>query len=572
MFAPLVTNPRTNVAPDSANKRAPQRSLLMSRPPALHEREAVAENGKAHNSRGAAWDFSKIPIGAREEVARPLAAPSSAPVPLLSAARHMLVAKAGDEAVDALRQGIGEPFEKTLQGQFEKSLGYDFSRVRVHVDERTGRAAMAIGARAYTVGRHIAFAPGTFDPQTASGRELIAHELVHTVQQGQRDLPGAGSIPMVPQQDASEVEAGHAARDNIPSVARRRALGIARDHSFADFLKKVSKEFNDQLFFDMLEQIGTPQFHKDEVLNLVDRLDVDYIKRAVDLIQYRTLSDIAGSPQGTEVVQHMLARLPAGSTQHGVVESVLESRTGPKAIPTATAKPEDVAAIDRINKAISSDPHKAEYAKATVPLRFPVEIYTAGRAVDGGVYYDPNLTEAGQTPLVGVQMTTGSKTTRLQYPLLFIKLGPSVLQFTDTFIQATLWHEFAHYVRANEFRRDEADKSTETKQLEEETAAAPGSEVESGEAEATSKEMAEYGANLNDDEVRSNLLYLGRFLAGALPDFRTQAIDRIVASAITAGQVKRLVKLIDGLHNKKRKAALKSLRDALAAASGKSKP
>jgi len=192
------------------------------------------------------------------------------------------------------------------------------------------------------------------------------------------------------------------------------------------------------------------------------------------------------------------------------------------------------------------------------------------------VYYDPNLATAGRTPIEDFRLTvspTGTKTTHTQFPLLYIKLGPSVLDFTDTFIQATLWHEFVHYSRINEFRGEEAGKSSETKQLQEEAEISPpGTELESNEVEATSKEIAEFGASLNDDEVKSNLLYLSRFLAGAHPVFRTQAIDRVVESATSAGQVKRFVKLIDGIHNKSAKSALKPLRDALAAAPSKHKP
>src|SRR5205085_5925778 len=44
-------------------------------------------------------------------------------------------------------------------------------------------SARAIGASAYTLGRHILFGAGSFAPQTSSGRLLIAHELTHVVQQ-----------------------------------------------------------------------------------------------------------------------------------------------------------------------------------------------------------------------------------------------------------------------------------------------------------------------------------------------------------------------------------------------------
>ncbi|MBN8923568.1 MAG: hypothetical protein BGP10_06165 [Rhodanobacter sp. 68-29] len=63
--------------------------------------------------------------------------------------------------------------------------GHDFSRVRVHTDDAAAASAQELGARAYTVGEHIAFARGEYAPGTAAGRQLLAHELTHTLQQAQ---------------------------------------------------------------------------------------------------------------------------------------------------------------------------------------------------------------------------------------------------------------------------------------------------------------------------------------------------------------------------------------------------
>jgi hypothetical protein len=65
----------------------------------------------------------------------------------------------------------------------EPRFGHDFSRVRVHTDARAASSARAVNALAYTVGEDIVFAPGHYSPQTKSGERLLAHELVHTIQQ-----------------------------------------------------------------------------------------------------------------------------------------------------------------------------------------------------------------------------------------------------------------------------------------------------------------------------------------------------------------------------------------------------
>jgi hypothetical protein len=53
----------------------------------------------------------------------------------------------------------------------------------VHADQEAAESARSIHAQAYTFGRDIAFAKGLYAPHTGEGRRLLAHELMHTVQQ-----------------------------------------------------------------------------------------------------------------------------------------------------------------------------------------------------------------------------------------------------------------------------------------------------------------------------------------------------------------------------------------------------
>src|SRR6185369_1733155 len=55
--------------------------------------------------------------------------------------------------------------------------------VRVHSDSSAERSARDMNAAAYTVGNHIVFSSGRFEPETPEGRRLLAHELTHVVQQ-----------------------------------------------------------------------------------------------------------------------------------------------------------------------------------------------------------------------------------------------------------------------------------------------------------------------------------------------------------------------------------------------------
>jgi hypothetical protein len=66
----------------------------------------------------------------------------------------------------------------------ESRFGHDFSQVRVHTDARAAESARAVDAAAYTVGRHLVFGADRYSPTMESGRRLLAHELIHSVQQG----------------------------------------------------------------------------------------------------------------------------------------------------------------------------------------------------------------------------------------------------------------------------------------------------------------------------------------------------------------------------------------------------
>ena len=84
---------------------------------------------------------------------------------------------------DVLRSP-GQPLDRETLAFFEPRFGHDFSRVRVHADERAGNSARDVNARAYTVGRNIAFGFGEYTPDSSEGKRLPAHELTHVVQQG----------------------------------------------------------------------------------------------------------------------------------------------------------------------------------------------------------------------------------------------------------------------------------------------------------------------------------------------------------------------------------------------------
>jgi len=108
----------------------------------------------------------------------------------------------------------------------EPRFGHDFGKVRVHADDRAAESAQAVNALAYAAGRHVVFATGGYRPECDEGKRLLAHELAHVVQQGQRDRAAVTSVS--PVTSPQEVEAVQAAQ-NALSSSRLRAIASMPD-------------------------------------------------------------------------------------------------------------------------------------------------------------------------------------------------------------------------------------------------------------------------------------------------------------------------------------------------------
>jgi hypothetical protein len=101
--------------------------------------------------------------------------------------------------------GSGRALDSRTRSELEPRFGYDFSSVRVHTDGAAARASRSIGAVAYTAGTDIAFDTGRYQPNTAPGQALLAHELTHVAQQSHRAADTRSVV--APTNSASEEEA-----------------------------------------------------------------------------------------------------------------------------------------------------------------------------------------------------------------------------------------------------------------------------------------------------------------------------------------------------------------------------
>jgi hypothetical protein len=136
-------------------------------------------------------------------------------------------------AVSEILGEPGRPLDPATRQAMETRFRHDFSGVRVHDDSRAARSAEAVGARAYTVGSHIVFGSGGGDRGSLAGQRLLAHELAHVVQQGQRRhaATAADSADMGrTEREADATEHAVAGGGPMPALTPV-APGVARDEA-----------------------------------------------------------------------------------------------------------------------------------------------------------------------------------------------------------------------------------------------------------------------------------------------------------------------------------------------------
>jgi hypothetical protein len=148
-----------------------------------------------------------------------------------------------------------------VRALFGPRFGVNFSGVRVHTNGRAAQLAQAVNARAFTVGRDIVFGAGEYDPMAMSSRRLLAHELVHMMQQSQQ--ADGNSKPVRRKSKHSFEDCGNseqvleaASKDAVKTVSKAEAVvgsGYGRPKSMkANTLALLNTHFHTTKRNDLL--------------------------------------------------------------------------------------------------------------------------------------------------------------------------------------------------------------------------------------------------------------------------------------------------------------------------------
>ncbi|MBV9280813.1 MAG: DUF4157 domain-containing protein [Chloroflexi bacterium] len=131
-------------------------------------------------------------------------------------------------------QGGGDALEGGVRQRLESGLGADLSGVRVHTDGEADALSRSVSAAAFTTGRDIFFRSGAYNPSSAGGMRLLAHEATHTVQQAAGPVAGtptAQGVSISDPGDRFERAAEASAARIAPGLQRKEAgpVGPSRD-------------------------------------------------------------------------------------------------------------------------------------------------------------------------------------------------------------------------------------------------------------------------------------------------------------------------------------------------------
>jgi hypothetical protein len=188
--------------------------------------------------------------------------------------------------------GNGTSLPGSVNREMSQKIGADFSDVNIHTGSHASKLNQSLGARAFTHGKDIFFNSGEYNPASVEGKRLLAHELTHVVQQGNKNRSNKNIIQKQEIFDFSDEEgemihvpvervAGRGSeageREVEGQIARLRGwvdlyLSAYRDglNSFSDTMNFASDQEAQPRYYDVaLKEVG--KILLDQLINYATR-------------------------------------------------------------------------------------------------------------------------------------------------------------------------------------------------------------------------------------------------------------------------------------------------------------
>ncbi len=260
-------------------------------------------------------------------------------------------------AVDAALATPGKPLGVAVRREMEQRFGHDFGDVRVHDDLQASTATRLLDAEAFTSGTDIVFGEGRYRPEVGSGRWLIAHELVHTLQQG---ASAATSLQVsTPDTDLLEREADVVAArvvsgDTLAGGAVSLASPAARSR-----IARRARAALERLPADVPDSPEAVRVLADDIARLLALDSQDRFGRAK-----RRLASLAQTTRAA-VATALGRRIPATAATR--LRAILAELLPPGAPEAAVEAPQEPVAAEPADQSlVGAEPHAAEAEQAVV--------------------------------------------------------------------------------------------------------------------------------------------------------------------------------------------------------------
>ncbi len=172
-----LATPEEEKMPGTNDARMEEDKAIQEKPE-LQRKEAEEEELQAKREEEEPVQMKetdKDELQAKEEEEEPLQTKPAASVP--AGASRQVGQKIGQ------KQGKGQAFSGPALAGMEAAFGADFKNVNIHTDNDAVALNQQLSAQAFTHGEDIFFNAGKYRPETSQGKELLAHELTHVLQQ-----------------------------------------------------------------------------------------------------------------------------------------------------------------------------------------------------------------------------------------------------------------------------------------------------------------------------------------------------------------------------------------------------
>lgn len=209
----------------------------------------------------------------------------------------------------------GNPLNKDVKREMESKFSANFSEVRVHTDSVASGITRDLNASAFTMKNDIFFQASRYNPNSQRGKQLLAHELTHVIQQ--KNL----TQPVI---QKSELQAAEKDSDAIVIHPPKPTTAAAQMAKILEIAKKNATTMRGKCYGQFKKNVYEAGGYGD-ILNInLDTRFTGYIIGAVDFNKAVEangaanlgLEEVSGSPSSATPGTILVLASPTGS--HGI--------------------------------------------------------------------------------------------------------------------------------------------------------------------------------------------------------------------------------------------------------------